>query len=371
MTTKPLSNQNSCTYHTNGDQHYFNSTKINKKVEKLKYKIIENGYFVPQGIISEFDLVYDSNRNIVLESTLRRGEHKEKDRSEAPAILPSNIKSSHEYNDETLLFLGWYDVIAYGHWLTEGLARYWYLLDQEKHGLKIPTASTLLTLKRKIKHNLFNRRPQHWKAGIDTFGILSDDFLHCSKPIQAKKIIVPECSMHNWGEIRDEHLQVTQRIAQHMINIEKVEHDLTPIYLSRTKLKQPNRSLNEENKVEDYCKSIGFKVVYPEQLSLVDQITLFNTHDTFIGFVGSAFHSIMFRAIDRQASCVYLSDGTQHVNCKLIDSLMDNKATYIKCVEKTSSARKEYCLNSDKAIKDISSYFALDRSKTSDITKSR
>jgi hypothetical protein len=325
----------------------------------LKYKIVKNGYFVPKGNISKFDLVYDNNRNLVLESTLRRGQNKKNDISKAPAILPLNIKSSDKYNDETLLFLGWYDVIAYGHWLTEGLARYWYLLDHKKHGLKIPTASTFLALKRKIQHNLFQRKPRHWKVGLDTFELLPNDFLHCSKPIQVKEIIVPECSIHNWGEIQDEHLQVTQRIAQHMINMEEVKYDPTPVYLSRTKLKQPNRSLSEENKVEDYCRSIGFKVVYPEQLSLENQIALFNIHDTFIGFIGSAFHSIMFRATNRKASCIYLSDGSQHVNCELIDSLMSNKATYIKCVEKTSLTRKEYCLNADKAIKDISSYFNI------------
>jgi capsular polysaccharide biosynthesis protein len=163
--------------------------------------------------------------------------------------------------------------------------------------------------------------------------------------------------MYNRYKIQAEHLNVTRAIAKHVINIEQVKKDTTPIYLSRTKLKRSNRLLIGEDSVEEYCRSIGFKVVYPEQLSLMEQIVLFNTHNIFIGFIGSAFHTMLFRIYDEKAMCVYLTDGAQYKNYECIDSLMGNNTKYIKCTENTSIAKKEYCIDQDMAIKYISKMF--------------
>ena len=38
-------------------------------MNQLRWTIVEDGYFVPNGIVSKHDLVYNANRMLVIQST--------------------------------------------------------------------------------------------------------------------------------------------------------------------------------------------------------------------------------------------------------------------------------------------------------------
>ena len=41
-------------------------------MNQLKWTIVEDGYYVPNGIVSKHDLVYNANRMLVIQSTFWR-----------------------------------------------------------------------------------------------------------------------------------------------------------------------------------------------------------------------------------------------------------------------------------------------------------
>ena len=75
-------------------------------MHQLKWTIVEDGYFVPHGLVSKHDLVYDANRKLVLESTFWR-KHPEgwvnRVASGAPSVLPKHLVEGS--TTDTLLFL--------------------------------------------------------------------------------------------------------------------------------------------------------------------------------------------------------------------------------------------------------------------------
>ena len=71
------------------------------------------------------------------------------------------------------------------------------------------------------------------------------------------------------------------------------------------------------------------KIIYSEQLSLVQQIHLWNTHPIFIGPIGSAHHGTLF-ALEPKKN-VYLCESPLR-NFMMIDTLKRDESCYISCL---------------------------------------
>ncbi len=315
----------------------------------LKCRIVTDGIFVPAGMVSKFDLVYGSDLSLVEESALRRGEGKSEDTSLVPPeSLPARLIASNSIVDERLIFLGSYDVSHYGHWLTEGIARYWYLLSENRGRFKVGLTWNRRQILRRIRDRMLHHKTTHWPAATRAFNLRAQDFVRIGKPMRFSEIHIPQCSMVNRREIHGPHLDVTRKIAAYVTNGRTFVPDTRPVYLSRTKLKKRGRSYLNEEPIEAACRGMGFRIVHPERLSLARQIEIFNSSDVFAGFVGSAFHSIMFRQSERPATSYYLGDGRRHPNCDLIDSLMGNKSVYVNCCER--GPQRSFRCDSEKAV---------------------
>ena len=258
-------------------------------MSRLQCRVVEDGYFVPGGQVSRQDLVYDANRTLVVESTLWRKHTRgwvNHLASEAPAVLPR--QRLEERTEHTLLFLGPYRTPRYGHWITEGLARFWYLLgpaqaDADRQRVPVKSESVRSSLGRLLSTGRF----PSWTAAFQAFQ-LTRRTVRTAVPLRGR-VIVPDCSMRLNACIRKEHSMVTRKIASHLLAGERPPSDPTPVYLSRTKARHTSRVFHGELEIENYCRRRGFRIVYPERMSLRRQVRLFNAHNVFLGIQGSAF----------------------------------------------------------------------------------
>jgi capsular polysaccharide biosynthesis protein len=114
-----------------------------------------------------------------------------------------------------------------------------------------------------------------------------------------------------------------------------------PVYLSRRKLAGAQRRISREAELESILATKGHRIVYPEEISFEDQVRLFNSHKTFTGCIGSAFHSVLFAREDTNVSTVVFARETVGVNYLMIDKIKSTSATYIKCLEDDESSAKE------------------------------
>ena len=327
-------------------------------MNQLKWTIVEDGYFVPNGIVSKHDLVYNANRMLVIQSTFwRKQAHGWVNHlaAEAPSVLPQH--PGEEETTDTLLFLGPYKTHqSYGHWITEGLARFWYLLHPPQTGGgggKVPVKARSI-VDRVIR--LFHKqRFPSWSVAFKAFHLTSRHRFTTSAPTRAR-IIVPDCSVQLNAEIRPEHLKVTHKIARYLLDGEQPSRNPTPVYLSRTRAKNTSRSFANEQAIEEFCRQRRFKIIYPEQLSLRNQVRVFNAHDVFVGIQGSAFHSTLFRVADRKAHHVYLSEKNGPTYA-LIDALVGNSWHLIPCASPVPGEAKRLELDARRAIDGIARQF--------------
>ena len=301
---------------------------------------VRDGIFVPAGIISDLDLVYDSTGRLVDASR--------ESYSSAPSHLSEKITRSSRNCEKSVMFLGNFDMKHYGHWLTEGLSRYWYLLDhQPKNGIAMSWG-----IRRRISHLHalhMPLKPRHWPMALKAFGIAESQLHKAVNPIRYSEIVVPNPSIVLGSSVSPCHLKVLQRIAQCIV-AEPVDGRYgRTVYLSRRLLKKSFRSFENEAAVEDFCRSRGFEIVYPERLSLPDQIKIISEAGMLIGFPGSAFHTVMFRRSLAPLRCIYLSGGLEHHSIPIIDSAMGNESYYVDCCVHKRAGRIYTC-DAQKAI---------------------
>ena len=337
----------------------------------LGYRIVEDGWFLPRGVVSHFDLVYDADGRLVPESTLRRGEDT---MSRAPLRLPPRVtRSGPRTVAESLVFLGPYDFEHYGHWATEGLARFWYLGRHPGDDVEAAVAPDTADddARRRLTGDF-----REWRIAFEAFRTRRR-ILHGAT--RARRIVVPDCSIRNRGYVHREHLDVTRKIAGHLLGDERPAACAVPVYLSRTRLERRTRlksalklpplkssplklppvprRFDGELEIEQYCAARGFRIVHPEYLSLRDQVRLFNAHDVFIGIQGSAFHTSLFRLRRKRVCHIYLCGANRErwsVNYDAIDSLMGNASYRITCAARRGF--QHFALDARTAIDGIASH---------------
>jgi capsular polysaccharide biosynthesis protein len=66
------------------------------------------------------------------------------------------------------------------------------------------------------------------------------------------------------------------------------------IYVSRANLNKNSRVLLNEAEVSDFFLSAGFQVVFPEEMTIRDQIAMFSTAQVVAGEAGSGLHNSIF-----------------------------------------------------------------------------
>lgn len=108
------------------------------------------------------------------------------------------------------------------------------------------------------------------------------------------------------------------------------------IYLSRKKLEQPSwRVMSNENEVEIVMRELGFDVIYPESISVSDQMHFFNYANCIAGEYSSALHNTLFSAPGTKVLAINCINTIQSQICSLrrqpfaIQLPADGKARYV------------------------------------------
>ncbi len=109
-------------------------------------------------------------------------------------------------------------------------------------------------------------------------------------------------------------------------------NNIRKIYLSRGKWKRSTinkiRNLINREDVENYFFEKGFEIVYPETISLKEQVKLFSTTNILAGEDGSALHNSIF--LDKGTEIICLKGKKNHSLIQgSLCSMMGQKISYI------------------------------------------
>jgi capsular polysaccharide biosynthesis protein len=267
--------------------------------------------------------LYDEDGRRVLETCVRRGPGLKAVPHPAPeeVAIPSRARRV----DYPVIYCGRLRA-HWGHFLTESISRLWPLPDAD-----VPADAALL----------FQRAKRRAAYVVDRFfsyaGVDRGRLLELDSVTKLSDVFVPHPSFALEAEAFRCHAGLPERVAEAIGDGGRPSSD-QPVYLSRRLITSPGgRRIVGEEELEDLLRRRGVMIVSPETLSYEDQVRLFNRHSTFIGCVGSAFHSLLYAPSGRSRRTVVIvpnalshyERGSCYVDYFLTDALKGTRSSYL------------------------------------------
>ena len=218
------------------------------------------------------------------------------------------------YLDEDVIYLGIIGgpFMAYGNLILDSISRLWVFLEKPEYiNLKAVYFSDN-NFQDKIVQELFK-----------LFGLKEKNLIRCTQPLQAKNVIVPEESINPYSFYTVEFKKTIDKIKASI-----PAQNYQKIYFSRSKLNGSGKTYGEEY-IENVFKNAGYKIIYPEQLSITEQISYLKGAKYFAGVDGSGVHNALF--LPDNANCIYLQRSEyKNLVQPIIDEIKSIKAQYLQ-----------------------------------------
>lgn len=259
----------------NSRQYHSDRTLTVKKIERgviLPARPVANDLFKCNGGVCDADLNFIDGHNDVITDPWS-GNYV---LNGAYPVEPEEIIES----DDEVIYGGAL-IYHFGHFLTESLARMWYLVQNPELDQKIVFVI--------ISVNAL-QVPQIWVNKIfDLLDITDNRIIAVTQPLRFRSIIVPEQALYFRESYTDEFLMPYRAI------LERIRpSSARKIFLSRSPEVVSVVHLCNQGYFEEFYRAHGFKVVYPEKLSIVNQVALIAGADEIVTYIGTLSHWALF-----------------------------------------------------------------------------
>ncbi|WP_241570106.1 glycosyltransferase 61 family protein, partial [Rosenbergiella collisarenosi] len=163
--------------------------------------------------------------------------------------------------NEEVIWMGKFNS-HWGHFLLDDVSRLWFLLENYNNQIIAYVSED-------------NEITDNFLQFIYGLGIARDKLLRVSKPTRFKNIIIPECSK-NRGVINPIYHDIFLKVRENILSSNSKKFEDLDIYLSRSSFDSGKNKEIGEKAIEDIFNKQGFKSIYPEKLTLQEQVILWN-----------------------------------------------------------------------------------------------
>jgi capsular polysaccharide biosynthesis protein len=234
----------------------------------------------------------------------------------APDIV--EVPDTLEVVEQPVLFCG-HLMKHYGHFVIESMSRLWARQ-------MFPNLPILFTSPRKWRDP-----PPYGNDVIDALG-LRERLQLVSRPTLYRHVVSPAPAIeYRWKaySVADEpHVAVASALESRGSR----RAWRNPVYLTRSGLPDTLRKSGAEPELEAELAKRGFDVVRPEELTLQEQIGLFERAPLVVGTLGSALHTALFARTGATLGILNWGRGFEHY--LLVDAVKRHTAHYIKSVHR-------------------------------------
>ncbi len=207
----------------------------------------------------------------------------------------------------------------FGHFIINTLARLWWLA-QESIG------------NRKILFHSHNGIDQDFALPFiatcfDRLGLNTSNTVIIDRPMKLRKLTIPRPSFEDQSFGAREFQRLCHKIGEPFWDLTQ-SNDLSPVYLSKTRLGSGVGRFKNEQIIEDRLREEGVVIIYPETMPFSDQVKLFSQKRNILGSAGSAFHAAIFSPpLSRKT----VLSGSKTVNSDLLlcDALNGDDVKYV------------------------------------------
>ncbi|EGF91929.1 capsular polysaccharide biosynthesis protein-like protein [Asticcacaulis biprosthecium C19] len=264
--------------------------------------------------------VYGADGHLIDAAALRRGN------STPPRLCGQSRVHAHPFptefdwaEDIEYIYMGCF-ISHYGHYLCSTLVRLWPLLREGLNGRKL-----LLHAPNGPDHEF---RIPYAAMTLEGLGLKPDDIVVFQEPRRIRRLIIPRPSFVEQLLGHHAHRDLCHRIGEQFLDGLDMTTALPPVYFSKTKLLGGVGRIGNESVIENVLASNGIGIVYPEQLSLREQVRLFAENRVIAGTGGTQLHTgILAPPVAR----VVALSASHSVNSNLLlfDRLNDRTAGYV------------------------------------------
>lgn len=183
-----------------------------------------------------------------------------------------------EQSNEEVIFGGAL-IYHFGHFMVECTSRLWYLI-------KNPSVEKKIVF---IPMGQWSFQPWIYEF-LKLIDLPEDRIVILDKPTQFKSVTVPDQAVYIIENYAAEFLLPFQKMLSKIRPVEGIGK----IFLSRSKGLNSARTFFNQEYFEEFYRRRGFEIVYPEQLSMVEQISIISGADEVVTFLGTLSHWALF-----------------------------------------------------------------------------
>lgn len=217
------------------------------------------------------------------------------------------------FDNSTVLYLG-YLLSVYGHLITDDIKKCWALFVK---GIQYDKIIYIADWQE-------GSTPRHVQELFDIIGIDQSKCCCINTLTRYKKILLPDNSfIHHDGKkyFTKEYTETITYIKNLVINDNTLPKLGERIYFSRTKLKQSWRREVGESQIETVFRKQGFSIVYPENYSLREQISIVHNCNCFASTEGSIAHNSIWCQPETSVTLI------RKVNCINVWQMVINESS--------------------------------------------
>ncbi len=218
-----------------------------------------------------------------------------------------------------VLIYGGYINLHYGHFIVNSLPRLWNIAQ-----IKTPSTKILC-------HGVC--QPKEWfafpfiAAIMEVLGLRPDDFVCPSYPVRLPALVVPGTSLHEQAAGHRVYGSFCREIGRRLLHGRTATRGGQFAYFSKSQLRSAVGLIENELEIDDSLRARGVDIIYPELLSLRDQVGIFIDYDCILGTSGSFFHTSIFTE-ETKLACLNVT-AQINTNYTIIDCLANNDAVYL------------------------------------------
>ncbi len=203
-----------------------------------------------------------------------------------------NLCCSYDFDDSDVvvserrvIYIGMF-LPVWGHCITDCLKKMWFLQTEECRRLLEEGAQLVYV-------NTMNTLPSSFLEILSALDIKESSLCDVRSITKYKEIIIPDDSLYREDGIiyyTKEFKLVVEKIKKNIGIIANLNYE--KIYFSRYRIRG-GRDYGEK-RIEDVFKYLGYKIIYPEQLTFKEQYSLLSQCRYFASTEGSTSHNSMF-----------------------------------------------------------------------------
>lgn len=181
-----------------------------------------------------------------------------------------NIKK----RDESVVYLGHLDN-HFGHFLTDSLSRLWFLLDKANAQKKVCYIADT---------------PEHpYIEFLYLFGLKQEQMIWINEVTQFAEVIVPEPSFRYWDYFHKDYKRTCDKIRESVSGA----YNYKKVYFSRNEYVKGAFTFGELPIEQTFARK-GYKVFYPDRLSMKQKLKILANCEYFAGTSGTGMHNILW-----------------------------------------------------------------------------